>query len=529
MGSQGVDIRNESGSRSKRRRKILVTGTTGYIGGRLVPALIEAGHQVVCFAREPRKLSARHWRDSPDIEIVQGEAADASSIKKAMVGCHAAYYLIHSMESAGTAYRTRDRELAETFAKAAEEAEIDRIIYLGGLGETGDRLSEHLASRREVEAALASGAVPLTVFRAAMIIGSGSASFEILRYLVERLPIMVTPRWVSTESQPIAVRNVIHYLAACLDEPRTVGKTLDIGGADVMTYRDIMQAMATALGLRRRWIIPVPVLTPRLSSLWIHLVTPLSHRIARPLADGLRNRVVCRNDTAAELLPQHLLTVRDAIDAALGKLRHQDVPTTWADAGPIPGDPNWAGGKTFEDRRTTRVAATAREVFQVVCGLGGRRGYYAADGLWRLRGWMDRLVGGPGLRRGRRHPQEVAFGDAVDFWRVTAVEPDRLLELRAEMKLPGEAVLSFEIAPASETGCYTLIQTARFKPRGLAGLAYWYAVAPLHGVVFNGMLQGIRRAAERSRGAPHPTTGMAVGGAGRVAEGAGSAGQRGIP
>jgi len=506
VNNPNTNVASGSAIRPNPRPKILVTGVTGYIGGRLVPALLEAGYRVVCYAREPRKLAARSWAGSENVAIVRGDAADQPALEKAMADCEAAYYLIHSMESAGPEYRQRDRELAGVFATAAERSGIKRIVYLGGLGETGDRLSEHLASRREVEAALASGNVPVTVLRAAMIIGSGSASFEILRYLVERLPIMVTPRWVSTESQPIAIRNVIHYLVTCLDEPRTIGRTLDIGGADILPYRDIMQVMAKSLGLRRRWIIPVPVLTPRLSSLWIHLVTPLSHRIARPLADGLKNRVVCRDDAAAKVMPQNLLTVREAIDAALGKRRGEVVATTWADAGPIPGDPDWAGGRTFEDRRSTRVGATAAEVFQVVCGLGGEQGYFAADWLWRLRGWMDRLVGGPGLRRGRRNSREIAFGDALDFWRVTGVEPNKSLKLHAEMKLPGEAQLMFEIEPRTEDASCNLVQTARFKPKGLGGLVYWYAVVPLHHFVFDGMLQGIRRAAERMRAARNPPT-----------------------
>lgn len=403
------------------------------------------------------------------------------------------------MMAAGREYRDRDRLLARTFAEAASAAGLERIIYLGGLGETGEYLSEHLNSRREVETALGSGSVPVTVFRAAMIIGSGSASFEILRYLVERLPVMVTPRWVSTECQPIAVQNVLHYLVACLGCPDTVGRTLDIGGADVMTYREIMQRMAAALGLRKRSIVPVPVLTPRLSSLWIHLVTPISHRIARPLAEGLRNRVVCRDDSANRLMPQRLLTIREAIDSALGNTRGHNVETAWFDAGPIPGDPDWAGGKVFVDQRAAEVDAPADVVYRAVSRIGGDQGYYAADWLWRLRGRMDRLIGGPGLRRGRRDPEHLAFGEALDFWRVTAVEPNRRLELRAEMKLPGEALLSFEVHPdARDAAKCTLIQTARFKPRGLIGLAYWYAVLPLHGLVFNGMLNGIRRAAEQA-------------------------------
>ncbi len=490
----------ESGQRGQSipgAKTVFVTGASGYIGGRLVPRLLERGYRVRCAVREPRKLSDRTWAENPSAEIVRCDVADRDALHAALQGCHAAYYLVHSMMVAGAEYREHDRLLARGFAEAAEAAGLARIIYLGGLGEIGDKLSEHLASRREVEAALASGSVPVTVLRAAMIIGSGSASFEILRYLVERLPIMITPRWVSTEAQPIAVRNVLHYLVACLEEPATIGRTLDVGGPDIMAYRDIMQTMAQALGLRKRLVIPVPVLTPRLSSLWIHLVTPLSHRIARPLAEGLRNRVVCRDDEARRLMPQQLLTVRESIDAALGKLETHDVETSWSDAGPIPGDPDWSGGKVFVDRRTIQANAPAEAAFRAICRIGGGQGYYAADWLWCLRGWIDRLFGGPGLRRDRRAPETVSYGEALDFWRVTGIEPHRRLELRAEMKLPGEASLEFEIQPHpdDERRC-TIIQTARFKPRGLFGLAYWYAVLPLHSIVFSRMLKGIRRAAE---------------------------------
>lgn len=481
---------------NERERKIVfLTGATGYVGGRLAPRLLERGYRVRCLARSARKLAARPWADHPGVEIVEGDAADAGRLAALLSGCRSAYYLIHSMMSAGPEYALRDRQLALAFSRAAEAAGVGRIVYLGGLGETGEDLSEHLASRREVEEALASGPVPVTVLRAAMIVGSGSASFEILRYLVERLPVMVTPRWVKTESQPIAIENVLEYLIGCLEEPATTGRTLDVGGPEVISYRELMDVMSDALRLPRRLVLPVPVLTPRLSSAWIHLVTPLDYRIARPLAEGLKNRVVCRDDDARELMPQRLLPVTEAIELALGKESRGTVETSWRDAGPIPGDPDWAGGTSFVDRRQIDLDAAPPEVFRAVCRIGGGNGWYAADVLWRLRGFLDQIAGGPGLRRGRRDPERVTYGDALDFWRVTGVGPDRRLELRAEMKLPGEALLEFDVEPLGG-GRSRLVQTARFLPRGLAGLAYWYAVLPLHGIVFRGMLQGIRREAE---------------------------------
>jgi uncharacterized protein YbjT (DUF2867 family) len=424
------------------------------------------------------------------VEVVAGDAGDPEALGRALSGCGAVYYLLHSMLAAGPAYRDHDRRLAELLARSAGEQGLDRIIYLGGLGETGEGLSEHLSSRREVEHALASGPVPVTVLRAAMIIGSGSASFEILRYLVERLPIMITPKWVSTESQPIAIDNVLTYLVDCLRVRETVGRTLDIGGPDVVSYRDLMDVMARARGLRPRVIVPVPVLSPRLSSLWLHLVTPVDHRIARPLAEGLRNRVVCRGGEAARLMPQRLLGVREAIELALEQVQVGNVETTWSAAAAMPGDPDWAGGKVFVDTRVLPVAAPADAVFRS--------------------GWLDRLVGGPGLRRGRRDPERVAYGEALDFWRVTDIEAGKRLRLRAEMRLPGDAQLSFELEPLP--GDRTrLVQTARFKPKGLLGILYWYAVLPLHGFVFQGMIRGIRDHAESketpSRSATRPSSG----------------------
>ena len=340
---------------------MFVTGATGYIGGRLAPRLLERGYRVRCLARSAAKLRARPWaaRHDDKVEIVEGDAADEERLAAAMRGCAVAYYLVHSMDVAGLEYRRRDMTLAETFGRAAKRAGVPRIIYLGGLGETGQGLSEHLSSRREVEAALGGAGVPVTVLRAAMIIGSGSASFEILRYLVERLPIMITPRWVSTESQPIAVRDVLHYLIAAMTTPETTGRTIDIGGPEVWSYLRVMREMAAALRLRRRLVIPVPVLTPRLSSLWIHLVTPLHASIARPLAEGLKNRVVCRNDDALRLMPHRCLTIREAMDAALAKVQAGDVETAWSDAGVMPGDPSWAGGTVFVDRREVVTPASA--------------------------------------------------------------------------------------------------------------------------------------------------------------------------
>ncbi|MGE0144186.1 MAG: SDR family oxidoreductase [Planctomycetota bacterium] len=473
----------------------MVTGATGYVGGRLVPRLVEAGFRVRCLVREPRKLEQRPWRHLPGIEVLRVDLTQIDALADAMRGAFAAFYLVHSMIARGVDYREADRDLARSFARAASAAGVSRIVYLGGLGEMGDDLSEHLTSRREVEDILASTGVPVTTFRAAMIIGSGSASFEILRYLVEHLPIMVTPRWVRTESQPIAIRNVLHFLVACLDVPATAGRTLNIGGPEVLSYRRLMRIMAQARGLRPRFVIPVPVLTPRLSSLWIHLVTPVPHSIARPLAEGLRNRTVCGDDTAARLMPQRLLTMREAIDAALGRHQTAAVETAWMDSGAMPGDPDWAGGTVYEDHREILVDAPAEVTYRTASAIGGDNGWYGGNWLWRVRGVLDKLIGGPGLRRGRRDPRKLVIGDALDFWRVVDVVPDKRIELRAEMRLPGIALLSIDVEAIDTRSRLSL--TARFKPRGLLGIAYWYSVLPLHAFVFAGMLRGLKRAAER--------------------------------
>ena len=489
---------------SSKGTPVAVLGATGYIGSRLIPRLLAAGYRVRAVARNPEKLSSRSWSGHPLAERVASDVFDRTSLTESVRGCQAVYYLVHSMNPGTLDFADADRKAAENMVAAATAGGAQRIIYLGGLGEESAGLSHHLASRAEVARILRAGTAPVTVLRAAMIIGSGSASFEILRYLVERLPVMITPRWIDTPCQPIAVRNVLGYLIGCLECQATVGETFDIGQEEVVDYRRLMEIYAEEAGLRRRWIIPVPVLTPRLSSYWIHLVTPVPASLARPLAEGLRNPVVCRDTRIRTLIPQPLLDCRQAIRLALERLRQQSVESSWIDAGRIPpaewsvpGDPGWAGGTILEDGRRIAVNASPEEVWSVVSRVGGSTGWYYGDWLWRLRGMLDRLVGGVGLNRGRRDAAELQVGDALDFWRVAAVERPRRLLLAAEMKLPGQAVLEFRLEQNSVEQT-ELQQSARFLPRGLWGLLYWYAVLPFHGLVFNGMLRGIAEVVGRS-------------------------------
>ncbi len=485
-------------------KPVFVAGATGYIGGRLIPRLLERGYRVRALARNPDKLAARAWADHRNLTIIRGDALAAAALTRAMAGCGAAYYLVHSMNPGVTDFSRTDRTAAENMATAARQAELSQIIYLGGLGEEQQDLSHHLQSRAEVGLLLRRGPVPVTILRAAMIIGSGSASFEILRYLVEHLPVMITPRWVNTPCQPIGIRNVLTYLIGCLEHPETIGQTFDIGQPNIYSYRELMEIYAEEAKLPKRWIIPVPVLTPRLSSYWIHMVTPVPAAIARPLAEGLSNPVICRENRITRLIPQELFDARKAIRLALDRIRQQQVETAWIDSGQVPpaewsieGDPEWAGGSMFDDSRQVILAGQPQDIWPAVSSIGGDSGYYYADWLWQLRGLLDRVIGGVGLRRGRRHPRDLYPGDAVDFWRVVALEKNRFLLLSAEMKLPGKAVLLFRIR-ALDDNRTELLQTARFLPRGLIGLLYWYAVMPFHHFVFNGMLEGIVRASGKT-------------------------------
>ena len=487
--------------------RIGVLGATGYVGGRLVPCLLEAGHEVVCVSRNPQRLANRSWR--PDVDVRAGDVADAASLEAALAGCDAAFYLVHAMGKAGD-FAHSDRVGAQNMAHAAAAAELRRIVYLGGLGsDAPSALSPHLESRHEVGRLLASGSVPVTELRAAVIIGSGSASFEMLRHLVEVLPAMVCPRWVTaTRCQPIAIDDVLHYLAEVVGIPAAAHEIWEIGGPDVVSYRDMMNAYARCAGLRRRLVMPVPVLTPRLSSHWVKLVTPLPYELARPLVDSLVNDVVVSEARRIDRRLEHRpLDLDEALGRALHHVQDLDITTSWMDsaagrtaASPMPQDPTWAGGTVLADEREVRVNASVTDVFATVSGIGGERGWYAGQWLWQVRGMLDKLVGGVGMRRGRRHPDDLQFGDAVDFFRVEVCEPPSLLRLRAEMRLPGDAWLEWQLSESTEG--VLLRQRARFHPRGVLGRLYWWSLVPIHTLIFREMIVRLASAAEARRAPP---------------------------
>ncbi|MFB7863292.1 SDR family oxidoreductase [Streptomyces sp. NPDC056069] len=487
--------------------RCLVTGAGGYIGGRLVPELLDAGYRVRCLARTPANLKDHPWADR--VEIVRGDVTDAASLRPALEGVDVGYYLVHSMRSGGNFEQT-DRSAARTFAEEARRAGLRRIVYLGGLTPRDlpeDRLSRHLRSRAEVGRIFLESGVPTTVLRAAVVIGSGSASFEMLRYLTERLPVMLTPSWVGTRVQPIGVRDVLRYLVGSAGMPPEVNRSFDIGGPDVLTYREMMIRYAAVAGLPRRLIVPVPVLTPRLSSHWIGLVTPVPADLARPLAESLRYEVVCAEHDIGRFVPDPPgapLSFDRALELALQRVRDAQVSTRWSSASlpgapsdPLPTDPDWAGGSLYTDERARVVDAGEAELWRVIEGTGGENGWYSFPLAWAVRGWLDRLVGGVGLRRGRRDAEHLRVGDALDFWRVEEIERGRLLRLRAEMRLPGLAWLELR-AERDEAGRTRYRQRALFHPRGLLGQVYWWSVAPFHAVVFGGMARNIARTAEKA-------------------------------
>ena len=481
-------------------QRILLTGATGYIGGRLAPLLLDAGHSVRCLVRDASRLRDRPWGSR--VEIVEGDVLAPASLPPALQGVETAYYLVHSM-AAGGDFRSHDVQAASTFGRAAAAAGVRHIVYLGGLGDPSADLSEHLRSRQETGTALAASGVPVTEFRAAVVVGSGSLGFEMIRYLTERLPVMICPRWVYTRVQPIAVDDVLAYMVAALDRPTTLSEVVEIGGADVRTYGSMMTGYAAVRGLRRR-LVAVPVLTPLLSSLWVHVVTPIPNTIARPLIEGLRSEVVVRDDSARRLFPDiRPIDYETAVRRALTILDEGAVETAWSDAlgsSQVDARPvalTTAAGFVIE-RRALDVHATPERVFAVVRRIGGPRGYPFWNWSWRLRGDLDRLVGGVGHRRGRRDPDALRVGDVLDFWCVEEVVPDRLLRLRAEMRTAGDAWLQFECEPREDGGT-RLVQSAYFAPRGLAGHLYWHGLYPIHKVIFSGMIRTLAEASETAK------------------------------
>ncbi len=477
--------------------RILVTGATGYIGGRLVPRLLQEGHRVRVLVRSRNRVLSRSWSDQ--VEVATGDVFNPHTLVKALTGIDAAYYLIHSMSTSSN-FHELDIQAARAFGQAARQARVNRIIYLGGLGDPETHLSRHLRSRQETGQALRESGVSVTEFRAAVIVGSGSISFEMIHYLVERLPIMVCPRWIYSRIQPIAIHDVLDYLVSALDTPASRDLTIEIGGKDITTYKGLMLGYAEKRGLQRL-LLPVPVLTPRLSSYWVHWMTPIPAGITVALVEGLRNDVVVTDDLARTLFP-HIepQDYASAIRVVVNDLDEGRIDTSWSDA----------AGTTTElekpvrlearqgmiiERRRCQVAASAQDVYRVFTGIGDARGWYFANWTWRLRGMVDRLLGGAGLRRGRRHPDNLRIGDALDFWRVEDLKVDRLVRLRAEMKLPGRAWLQFEVWEAQD-GTTHLEQTAAFIPKGLTGLAYWYALYPVHAWIFGGLVRAIAHRAE---------------------------------
>lgn len=477
-------------------RVVLVTGGTGYVGGRLIPLLAERGETLRLMARRPDYLRSRV--DAAH-EIVAGDVTDRDSLDAAMQGIHTAYYLIHSMGS-GDDFEKQDREAARNFADAAKQAGVKRIVYLGGLGIEDEKLSKHLRSRHEVGRVLQESGAQVIELRASIIIGSGSLSFELIRALVQKLPVMICPKWVSVPAQPIAIEDVLAYLVNCLDLDHDGNHVYQIGGPDAVSYGDIMREFADQRGLKR-WMVPVPFLSPRLSSLWLGLVTPVYARIGRKLVESMRNPTIVRDDSALKAFSIKPMGLAAAIERALANEDQGFAETHWQDAvSSAKGTVGYGGerfGSRLVDSRATVVNLTPEQAFAPIQRIGGKTGWYYGDFLWRIRGWIDGFVGGVGFRRGRRHPVNLNVGDPLDFWRVEQIQSPRILRLHAEMRLPGRAWLEFEVTPHTD-GC-RITQTAVFDPIGLFGLAYWYGIYPLHQFVFAGMLRRVAEAAVTGR------------------------------
>jgi uncharacterized protein YbjT (DUF2867 family) len=487
---------------ARKDKLILVAGATGYVGGRLVPRLLQTGYRVRCLVRTPTNLQHQLWR--PLVECVQGDVLRPETLPAAMEGVATVYYLVHSMGS-GKNFEEQDLAAARQCAKAAKMQGVQRIIYLGGLGDPAAKLSAHLRSRQETGNALREAGVPVTEFRAAVVIGSGSLSFELIRYLSERLPVMICPLWVYTRIQPIAIQNVLDYLVAALEQLESTGRIIEVGGEDVVTYGVLMEAYATARGLKR-YLLPVPILTPRLSSYWVRLVTPFSVSIARPLIEGLRNEVIVRDNAAREIFPDvQLLNCKTAVEVALACGEAEQLGKSLGSLA-VPSSQQPSVSTSTEEgmileRRRRSVNASAEKVYSIIAELGEERGWLALNWAWQLRAWIDGMLGGVGMRRGKGGGLRI--GQVLDFWRIEALEAGRLLRLRAEMKLPGKGWLQFQVEPQSAERS-DLIQTALFEPKGLGGILYWYFLYPVHRLIFSCMIQ---RIAERAEGLDRPPSG----------------------
>jgi len=482
----------------KNQKPVLIIGATGYVAGRLIPLLLTSGYKLRAMGRSIAKMADRPWGQNPNVELVKGDILDIDSLRKAVDGCGTIYYLVHSMISEKGKYRQADRIGAKNMTQAAADKNAHHLIYLGGLGDIHHKnISKHLISRNEVGQILLKGSVPVTVLRAAMILGSGSASFEILRYLAERLPIMVTPKWVRMPTQPISITNVLGYLKGCMEHPETQSKTFDIGGPDIVSYQDLFCIFTKEAGLPAPLMIPVPVLTPKLSSLWIHLVTPVPAAIAQPLTEGLSLPTTCTENKIAKIIPQKLISCKEAVARALDRIQQEQVDTCWTDAGAIKypewayfGDSGYSGGTILECGYRAFVKGSDQNLWAAVVRLGGQTGYYGADILWKIRGVIDVLTGGVGLSRGRRSKERLHIGDALDFWRVLRLEKPSKLLLLAEMKTPGEALLEININDVGKGQCEIML-LSRFLPKGLMGILYWYILYPFHQYVFTRMLKGM--------------------------------------